>query len=191
MHGVLLCELRSFAVDAVGADGWAAILRDTGLDHRDYRPAGAYPDEELAAIARAVADRAGVPLQDLLEAFGRFIVPDLLAGHASLVAPGWRTLDLLEHVEDSVHAVVRRDDPQARPPRLRSRRTAPNEVRIVYASRRALCSVARGIVHGVAGHYGDRVTVEEPTCTRHGDAACELVIRLAAAEPAAPAVAGP
>jgi len=45
---------------------------------------------------------------------------------------------------------------------------------ITYTSPRKMCAVAKGIIRGVAAHYQEQVTVDEPQCMLRGDAACVL-----------------
>jgi hypothetical protein len=45
----------------------------------------------------------GIPSADLLESFGEALVPGLVQVYGRLVEPGWRTLDLIEHTEATMH----------------------------------------------------------------------------------------
>jgi hypothetical protein len=72
---------------------------------------------------------------------------------------------------------VRRDNPAASPPQLKCVRKGADEVIIHYGSRRRMCGVAKGIVRGLARHYGEKVTLAEPTCMLKGGAACQIVVK--------------
>lgn len=181
MHGLILSSLERFTTTACGPGAWPVILAQAGVSGPPFDPGGVYPDADVMAIVGAASAELDLPAAVLLERFGHFVVPDLLAAHGALVPDSWRTLDLLAHTEYRIHETIRASDAGAAPPRLRAVRPAPNEVRIIFASRRRLCAVARGIVRGVADHYGDHVTIDEPRCLHRGDAACELVVRQTAA----------
>lgn len=178
MHGLIVTALERFATEAGGPGAWPDVLAAAGLPDAVFVRDENYPDEQVTAIVGAAAEALGLPADALLERFGRYLAPALLASHAELVPATWRTLDLLANTEHTIHATVRVRDPGAAPPRLRTVRTTPNEVRITYASRRGLCAVARGIVGGIAEHYGEQVSLAEPRCLHRGDAACEIVVRL-------------
>jgi hypothetical protein len=75
--------------------------------------------------------------------------------YGPLLDSEWRTLDVIQHTEETIHRVVRMRQPGAAPPRLRVDRASPDEVAIHYDSPRRLCAVARGIVRGVAKHFGE------------------------------------
>ena len=68
------------------------------------------------------------------------------------------TLDVIEHTEQTIHRVVRRRQPGALPPRLRTVRVGPKMVILTYDSPRRLCAVARGIARGVAARFAEALT---------------------------------
>src|SRR3989449_11610799 len=72
----------------------------------------------------------------------------------------------------------------ARPPLLRCARPTAEEVVITYTSPRRLCALARGIIRGVARHYGEPVTITETTCMHRGAEACTISIRVQEVAPA-------
>lgn len=176
MHGVIFSELKKFTDARLGPESWTRLLRQTGLSSRVYLPTKAYPDEEIQRIMAAAASAAGVSVRDVMEELGTFIVPDLLRLYGALVDPKWRTLDLIEHTESMIHRVVRLNDGNARPPELLVTRAAPNRAVIVYRSSRRMCGVARGIVRGVAAHYGEAVEVTEPSCMLEGASECTIEV---------------
>ncbi|MFN9943805.1 MAG: heme NO-binding domain-containing protein, partial [bacterium] len=97
-----------------------------------------------------MADGVGDHLPGLLGRFGDFLAPHLVKVAGSLVDPAWRTLDLIEHTESLIHAMVRAAKPGAEPPVLETVRVAPDELHLVYSSRRRLCPLAIGLMHGMA-----------------------------------------
>ena len=177
MHGIILSELRKYVEARHGAETWPALLRAAGLEGNVYLPIRSYPDAEVVALVSAASAATGAPADVILEDFGSFIAPDLVAMYRSLVRPEWRTLELLENTEETIHRVVRLKDATATPPELRCERAAPDRVVIRYGSPRRMCAVAKGIVRGVAAHYGERVEIEERRCMHRGDEECEIEVR--------------
>jgi predicted hydrocarbon binding protein len=53
-------------------------------------------------------------------------------------------------------------------------------VTIAYSSPRRLCTLLRGLTEGTAQYYGERATIEEPTCMRRGDERCTFEVRFSA-----------
>jgi hypothetical protein len=177
MHGIIFTELKKFVVQSYGAAAWNAVLDAAGASQRTYLPWEIYPDSEVAALVAAASIETRRPEAALMEDFGTFVAPDLLNLYGALVHPAWKTLDVLERTEETIHRVVRLKMAGADPPELRAVRSSPDEVRIEYRSRRGLCALARGIARGLALHFGERVTIDEPACMLRGDSACALVVQ--------------
>ena len=178
MHGMIFVELEKFVTAQLGEGAWGKLTKEAGIaSGRAYKPRFIYPDEELVALVQTGSKVTGIPLPALLEAFGEYIAPDLLDLYWGAVEPSWRTLDVIEHTEETIHTVVRLDHPGALPPYLTAKRTAPNEVAVTYTSARKLCAVGRGISRGIARHYGETIEIEDVRCMHRGDADCLMVIR--------------
>jgi hypothetical protein len=77
-----------------------------------------------------------------------------------------------------IHKAIRVRDASAQPPRLQPRRISDREVQIDYDSERRLCALAIGICRGVAAHYQESITIEQPECMHDGASRCRIVVRL-------------
>ena len=177
MHGIIHLQLQRFVEDKYGAAGWQELERRAGLERQVITAVQSYPDDDIVRLVAAAVGLTGVPANDLLEAFGEFLVPTYLSVYGSLVKPSWRTLDLLEHTEHTIHRVVRVRQPGATPPELSVERTSKTEVVVTYGSQRRLCAVARGIIKGVAAHFGERVQLSERSCMLRGADSCRISVR--------------
>ena len=173
MHGFIFGELKKMVDAKLGGDGWRRIMSEAGLGAKLYMSVGEYPDSDAAAIVSAVAASTGLAPKAVLEGFGEFIAVDLLSLYGHLVKPAWRTLDVLENTEETIHRVVRTRNPGAKPPQLTTVRDG-NDVVITYSSKRRMCGVAIGIVRGLARHYGESVRVDELSCMANGAPACRI-----------------
>jgi predicted hydrocarbon binding protein len=176
MHGLIFVELKKFVVTGFGADAWKDLIGKTGEDHRIYLPSRTYPDAEMLALVAAACALSGRKADDLLEAFGAFIVPDLVGMYKAHIDRKWSALDLIENTEGTMHRVVRRVNRGAAPPELTVRRTGSNDAVITYTSARKLCALAKGIVRGIAKHYEERVTIEESKCMLRGADLCLIAV---------------
>jgi hypothetical protein len=176
MHGIIFGELKKLVDKTLGGNAWRQLLHDAGLDTKIYMPIGEYPDADAAAIIAAAAARTGKPVRVVMEEFGEFVAPDLIALFRHMVTPEWRTLELLENTEDTIHRVVRLRNPGAHPPRLKTERSG-EEVVITYMSARQMCGVAVGIVRGLARYYGETVVIQEPSCMLEGSSECTIRVR--------------
>lgn len=178
MHGIIFAELKKFVVTQMGPEAWNGLLQQIGAPGKVHLPTQVYPDAELVALVKAASQATGKEAPALLQAFGQFIAPDLLQLYRAQVNPNWKTLELLEHTEETIHRVVRLRDPNAKPPQLVVRRDGPSSVVIRYTSPRKLCDVAKGITRGVAEHYKEKVHIVDERCMLKGDDACEIRVTL-------------
>lgn len=178
MHGVILTELEKFVTQHHGADAWREVQRRAELPARIYVTSATYPDSDVVALVGAASALTGKPASEVMEAFGEAIVPGLLQVYGRMVKKGWRTLDVLEHTEAAIHTVVRRQPPGAEPPQLSCVRSNPGEVIVTYRSSRRMCAVAKGIIRGIAAHFGERILVQEPQCMLKGAGECRISVRL-------------
>jgi hypothetical protein len=159
MHGSIMLSLESYVRERHGAATWTALLAATGLTERQYDAMGTYPDSDVEAIVAKACEALGAERSAVLEDFGRYVGPLLLEQFFTLVDPSWRTLDLIEHTEATIHAVVRLKSPGAAPPKLEVTRLAPDALRIDYRSERRMEDLAVGLAHALAEHYGERLSV--------------------------------
>jgi tRNA A-37 threonylcarbamoyl transferase component Bud32 len=190
MHGLIFLQLQRFVQKQGGFTAWENLLREAHLPVKSYSPARVYTDEELLALVGAASRNLNMPACAVLEAFGEFLAPELISLYGKLIEPEWKTLDLIENTEQLIHTAVRVGNPGAKPPVLHCIRSTRDELQIVYSSDRKLCSVAKGIVKGVARHYGETVHITEDACMLRGDPFCALqVTRRATKEVIAPAPA--
>jgi hypothetical protein len=176
MHGTIFVELKKYAEAKLGSEAWARLIDEAGLQDR-YSAFEHYPDEHAGRLVATAARVTGQDAGAILEDFGEFIAPDLLEMYWALVAPEWKTLDVIEHTETAIHEVVRLEKPGASPPRLRVARTGPDEVLITYDSERRMCRVAVGIAKGLARHFQEAVEVEQPSCMLEGGSHCLIRVR--------------
>jgi len=190
VHGLIFFYIQKFADSVAGNTGRELVRSTVGSAPRKYQPNGVYPDEEAVGLIDAVASATGESLPTVVERFGVFLAGHLMRVAGSVVAPSWRTLDVIEHTEEVIHAMIRSANPGARPPVIESVRTAADEVSVVYASPRRLCGLATGIMRGLADHFGETVAIEQTSCMHRGDPFCSFVVRLVpvgpSGEPARP-----
>lgn len=178
MHGIIFTELRKYVDEKLGGNAWTDLLAAAGLKGRMYLPIQEYPDAEAVGLVVTASEITGLDASVILEDFGQFIAPSLLGMYRTLVQPEWRTLDVLEFTEDTIHKVVRSSNPGAKPPELKAVRVSESELHLTYGSQRKLCFVAKGIIKGLAAHFNEEVEVEESQCMHAGAETCEILVRV-------------
>lgn len=176
MHGILYKALKDLVVDRYGRDVWSDVRSEAGVGSKLYLPVNTYEDEELFELVEATAAVLDRDTTALLEPFGENIAAQLLDTYGNLVDADWTAIDLVEHTEEHIHTVLRAHNPELTPPELECRREGTDRVTVRYHSERKLCRVAIGIVHGVAAHYEEELSVSERQCMHSGDPYCEFIV---------------
>jgi Haem-NO-binding len=175
MHGVIFTSLREYVTAAHGNE----LAADVFAGQPSFEVDQAYPDEQLVRLIGRTAQASGREVDAVLHDFGLFTAittfPRLYPAFFA-VAPSAR--EFLLTVEARIHELVRATIPNAAPPELAITPLDDDGVSIIYASRRGLCVLLRGLVQGTASHYGEQATLEEQACMRRGDPACRFAVRL-------------
>ena len=184
MHGLIVNQLRGYVIARLGRTAWVDAIRATGVPLPDGPPPfdTVVADAHVIALLDRLAANSAGDRPVLLFDFGVFLAPALMRIYSQMIGPGWRTLDVIEHVESHIHTVVRHRNPGASPPYLVAHRHSESEVEVIYTSPLRLCALAEGIVQGLAGYFGERVVVNHAECMLQGDSQCRLVIRAGVAD---------
>jgi hypothetical protein len=177
MQGVFLDAVEQYVVQELGQTGLKRTRSLVGRGDKGYQFDASYPDEELGLIVRGIVEATGKPPVQVLEEFAEGMVPGLLEVYGFLVDPRWSFIDFLLNTESVIHKGVKLYTPKAKPPSIRAEAVGTEAVRIVYASRRRLCAVARGILRGAAKHYKVEVTITDERCMLLGDLECFIIVQ--------------
>jgi hypothetical protein len=179
MHGMIFGQLKKYVNTKLGDGAWEKLLGAAGMTGRMYVPVREYPDADVVQLVTTASRLTGASAPAILEDFGAFLVPDLVAMYKPLIRPEWRTLDVIENTEATIHKAVRATNPGAAPPELKVTRLSPTELRLSYTSAPKLCPVAKGIARGIAKEYGETLRVTESSCMHQGAESCEITFAMA------------
>lgn len=170
MHGTILTLLKRYVQTQYDHSTWVKLMELSGLDKVAFDHKTVYPDDHMYALVGHAAEMTGLSADELHEKFGEYLVPDLMYMYQRLLKPEWKTLDMLEHTELTMHKQVRQEHTENSPPVLEVSRLGPNELMIDYVSPRRMGGLAVGIVRGLVTYYdeADRIDVM-PTTTDDGE----------------------
>ena len=172
MHGLILVQLQKFAQQTLGPEEWRRALSKSGLDRTTFSAGLVYEDQQALELIVLAAETLNVPVDEVVEMFGRFISTELLRLYHRVIKPQWRTLDIIENTETFIHSAVRVGNPGAVPPVLDAIRVSENELQLLYSSDRKLCKLAIGIIKGLADHFQEVIEIYKDSCMLHGDPFC-------------------
>jgi len=177
MHGIIFAELRNYAETKHGKGTWNQLLKKAGLENKFYLPINTYPDTEVVGLVGAASSMVGLTVAEVLEDFGEFIAPALMKMFGHLLLPEWKTIDVIDNTEGTVHSVVRTKNPGAKPPELQTVRRSHDEVVLIYTSPRKMCALAVGIGKGLGNYFHENITTIQTMCIHRGAPKCEIVFR--------------
>jgi tRNA A-37 threonylcarbamoyl transferase component Bud32/predicted hydrocarbon binding protein len=182
VHGLFFFFIQKFA-DTSAANvppQAAADLRSRIEQTSAYLPDGSCPENVAAELLDAVSLAYGEPVEQTHARFGGWVASHLIRVAGGLVDPSWRTLEVLEHADDLIHSLARDEQVSEAAPVHEAVRVSPTELHLVYYSQRKLCGVAKGIMHGVAVHFGETIDIKESACMHQGAPFCSFAIRQSA-----------
>jgi hypothetical protein len=177
MKGVLFNVLEEAISREWGEEMWDDLLTAADLDGA-YTALGNYPDAQLVALANAAADRLNSPVEDVLRTLGRITFKPLLSRYAGFLEEPTSLREFLPTINELIHPQVLKLYPGASVPRFVLRETG-DDIELDYVSVRNMCMLAEGLVLGVADHYGETVSVDQPSCKQRGDSRCTIRITTA------------
>ena len=175
MKGIVFNLLEEVVSTEHGEDVWDLLIERAELDGA-YTSLGNYDDAELYALVGAASDALDVPADDVVRWFGRQTMPLFAQRYPALFAGHTSSRSFVLGVNDIVHPEVQKLYPGAGTPMFRFDTSSPETLVMEYRSERQLCAFAEGLLHGAADHFGEQLTIERPSCRKHGDDRCVLVV---------------
>jgi serine/threonine-protein kinase len=179
VHGLFYFFIQKFAetrAEAAPPDA-CHVLRARIEGTANYLPEGSCPDSEAVGLLNAVSTALGEPVDKTHAMFGEYVAHHLIRMSGERIDRSWRTLELVEHADHLIRAMVHDQQDSSLPPVFETVRISPTELHLVYTSPRKMCSLAAGAIRGVAAHFGETIGIEESACMHRGNPFCSFVIR--------------
>lgn len=159
MHGFIFIEFDKFVLEHVHYTEWQQALKSHEIDNSTFSPTEIYPDEKMVQLLHLAAEVTKKSPEKLLELFGVFLAPDLMKVYRAYIDPAWKTLDVLENAETTIHVAVRKSTTGASPPILKVKRLSPRDVVIEYVSGRNMPELGVGLIKGLGSYFNENLEV--------------------------------
>ncbi len=178
MQGIIFNALEEFVLDNADMETWNCIIEETDLSSNGAYTSGVtYDDEEIVALATTLCEKLNLPLSDGLKVFGEFLF-GFLINRGPIELKTYKTPQLLlQDLEGVIHKDVRRIHPDAYTPFFEYSVINDCEGELVYRSKRKLCSVAEGLIHGLAKHFSKEVKLNHIQCMHNDYDECKWNIK--------------
>lgn len=178
MHGFIFVTWEQFLRDIYNMDVLsvhrAAIQGDAASIPLESRT---YDDAALIAGVTAVSQYTGMPLDMLLQEYGRYFVSCSLIEKKCphLISDIKSGRDLLLRMRQA-HLQMRQVSDAIVPPIFEYESLTQDGLVLTYNSHRKLCPLLRGALEGAAIRCKERAIIYELKCMRMGSQACEFEV---------------
>lgn len=167
MHGIIFTSLYKYVRENHGFEVLEKIKKDANISTPFYDATKSHPDAEIQALIASACKILGADRDALLEGFGAYLTPGLIKTYSSYMNPDWDCMDLLEHIESSMHRAVRKSMHESAPPALKVHRLNKDQILIEYTSERKMIALGIGIIKAIGTNYKETLTFKR-TPTENG-----------------------
>ncbi len=141
-----------------GQDVWDQIVDAAGVAGA-YTSLGTYPDDELAALIDAAAQRLGTDKQQVYRFVGQNSIVRMYARYPDFFDRVADLGELLRSLDSFIHVEVVKSHQGATTPTFEVAEV-DGGFDVIYRSRRRMHALAAGLIEGTAIHYGTPVTID-------------------------------
>ena len=160
MKGMIFTEFLELVEGQFGFDALEAVIEKAQpASGGAYTAVGTYDHEELVGMVVALSEETGVPVPDLLKAFGHHVFARFVEGYPGFFEGVTDPLDFLASVEHYIHAEVRKLYPDAELPSFEHCRV-DGGLELTYSSPRPLGFFAEGLIEGCIAHFGQDLSID-------------------------------
>src|SRR6266540_2727411 len=174
MKGIVFNLLQESVSRQSGEETWDSLLDAAGLDGA-YTALGTYDDGEALKLVGVASKALDATPDDVLRWFGRSAIPLLANAYPVFFEGHTSTRPFLLTLNEIIHPEVRKLYPGADVPTFDFETSDSDGLTIGYRSARKFCSFAEGLIEGAAEHYGEKVSISQPSCMLRGDDHCDIV----------------
>lgn len=177
MKGVIFVKFNEFVEELWGDEFWDEIIEEAKLPSEGaYTTVATYKDEELFALIGLIVKKKGLSAEEAQFAFGKWVFKELYE-----VAPAGAhdfndVFTFLHAVQDFIHIEVKKLNPDALLPEFEFLFESDTKVSFHYQSPRKLCYFCEGLVHGLAEHTGQKISVAQSECEHDGGKRCVIEV---------------
>ncbi len=177
MNGTIFVLLQQYTKKKGLSDLWIDVLKKEGFpESKLFFSHEQYPDNILFHVIFQAAQELRQTPDQFLEEFGRSLGSYFFLTYKSVIDPCWKTLDLLEKLEEFNKNILQKGIPLTLTGTFSSKRVNPNNIIVVYSSPRQLCCLCMGLFKAFAIHYNEQILIHQPKCMLKNDPCCEFNI---------------
>jgi hypothetical protein len=158
MKGMIFTEFLEMVEDQFGLKIKDQLLQQAphgGV----YTATGNYDHREIVGMVIQLAESSGIPVADLLRAFGGHVFKMFVSHYGAFFAEAKTALQFLSSIESYIHVEVRKLYPDAELPTFIYLPAPEGSLVMEYESPRPLGAFAEGLVRATLAHYPENMSI--------------------------------
>ena len=166
MKGEIFNLLEGFIISLVGEEKFEEIYRVClpNLETKQaYVGPESYPDKDFFQIVKRAVSVLGVEKEAAIKSFGKYCFPRLFAKIPESQRKYSNLKEFLLTINDVIHVEVKKLSPNATPPEFTYIDAGPNELVMVYKSKRKLYDFVEGMIESAAEYFLTTVFIRRET----------------------------
>ena len=175
MKGIIFNVFEQLVARDRGEEAWDRLLDDSGLEGA-HTSLGSYADGDFVKLIQSASAAWDLPADEVVRWLGREALPVFAERYPEFFEPHETTLEFLLTLNEIIHPEVRKLYPGAEVPVFDHSVLDHRFLTMGYRSDRKLCMFGEGLIEGAAAHFGEQVSIEQPSCMNRGDKRCVLEI---------------
>jgi hypothetical protein len=162
MKGIVFTEFLEMVEDHFSPEIADRIIESSNLSSRGaYTSLGTYDHAEIVRLVTQLSAATGIAPPALTHAFGKYLFSRFVALYPEVFEGVDSSYALLEKVEGTIHAEVRKLYPDAELPRFECNSSEPGRLTMIYRSPRGFADLAGGLIDGCIEHFGEKIDVQQ------------------------------
>lgn len=162
MKGIVFTEFLEMVEDQFGFETADKIVTDAELASEGvYTSVGTYHHKEMVELVTNLSHESGLPMSQLLEAFGTHLFSTFAAGYGRFFENVPNAFSFLSSIENYIHIEVKKLYPDAELPTFEINRADKNTLIMIYKSERGFGDFALGLIKGCIKHFDEEITISK------------------------------
>lgn len=158
MKGIVFTEFLEMVEERFGLATLDRIISQAQLANDGaYTAVGTYDHQELVQLVGALSEVSGVEVPSLIKVFGQHLFGRFSLAYPQLFEGVDSTFAFLRSIEHYIHVEVRKLYPDAELPSFTYERQEPDQLVMLYQSRRPFADLAEGLILGCIAHYKEAI----------------------------------
>jgi hypothetical protein len=168
MYGMVNKALRGLVLERFGQETWEVVREKAGAPG-DFESFRAYDDAITYGLVGAAVGVLEVSAEKLLHDFGRYWILNVAAiSYADLMSKVGRDFPSFLQGLDQMHSRMMVTFPGYSPPSFRVEVRSESSLQLdYYSEREGLVHFVEGLLHGLGGHFGQKIRVRQVPEDQH------------------------